>query len=336
MKLHMNLGKNSYDIIVERGILAQMHEYVNVNRKVMIITDDGIPKSYSDCLLKQCENGYRYVIKQGEESKSITVFTAICNELLYHHFSRHDLIIALGGGVVGDLAGFVASAYMRGIDFIQIPTTTLSQIDSSIGGKVAINLDGIKNIIGAFYQPQLVLIDPDTLKTLPKRHYINGLAEALKAGLIYDESLFTLFEHGDIEHDIETIIEKALAVKKDVVEQDEKEKGLRKILNFGHTIGHAIESAYHLQDYYHGECVAMGMLYFISDDTLRKRVLAVYDQLGLPKSAHLDSKQLSMLMRNDKKADGDHIDTIWVDEPGKARIETMTIDQIVSLTEKYL
>ncbi len=333
MKLHMDLGKSSYDIVVERGLLNHIGDYINVNRKVMIISDDGVPRSYCDMLLKQCPKGYSHIVAQGEGAKSLEVFADLCKELLHLHFSRKDLIIALGGGVIGDLSGYVAASYMRGIDFVQVPTTTLSQIDSSIGGKVAINLDGVKNIIGAFYQPKMVLIDPDTLSTLPRRHYANGLVEALKAGLIYDESLFALFEQGDAIADIELIITKALHVKKAVVEQDEKEHGLRKILNFGHTIGHAIESSNHLHDYYHGECVAFGMLYFIRDEAIKQRVISVYKKLGLPRNIPMECEKWLEMIQNDKKADGDLVETIWVDSIGTAHIRPMHLEEIKRLME---
>lgn len=333
MKLHMELGKNSYDIVMERGALAHVSDWIDGSRNVMIVSDDLVPQPYIDLLLAQLPHGVVHVVKHGEQAKSLEVFAEINEDLLKHHFSRKDLMIALGGGVVGDLCGYVAASYMRGIPFIQIPTTTLSQIDSSIGGKVAINFHGVKNIIGAFYQPKLVIIDPNTLATLPTRHYINGLVEALKAGLIYDPGLFALFEHGDIYEDIEAIIEKALRVKKDVVEQDEKEQNLRKILNFGHTIGHAIESSYHLSELYHGECVALGMQYFIKDSQLKKRTLAIYEKLGLASEVPVDSDALIDIIQNDKKADHDQVDTVWVSELGKAEIKAMNLTEIKQVLE---
>lgn len=331
MKIHVDLKENGYDIIMEHGILGKVKDYVDLNRKVMVITDEGVPLEYATNVVAQCAEGYLHVIPQGEDSKSLSVFKEICEDLLEQQFSRKDCIIAIGGGVVGDLSGYVAASYMRGIDFIQIPTTTLSQIDSSIGGKVAINLDEVKNIIGAFYQPKMVIIDPDTLQTLPKRHYINGLIEALKEGLIYDESLFTLFETGDIYKDIDQIIEKALYVKKDVVEKDEKEQHLRKILNFGHTIGHAIESYYHLSDYLHGECVAFGMLYFIENEDIKKRVLAVYDKLGIQASAPYDPDTVYGLLCNDKKAAHGSVSIVKVKEIGKAEIQDMKLEEVRAL-----
>lgn len=327
MKLHIDLIENGYDIILEHGALQHVSDYINLARKVLIITDDGVPETYARTLAAQCKESCIHVIKQGEDSKSFPVFQELCEVLLQHKFSRKDCVIALGGGVVGDLSGFVAASYMRGIDFIQIPTTTLSQIDSSIGGKVAINLHEVKNIIGAFYQPKMVIIDPDTLLTLPKRHYINGLVEAIKAGLIYDASLFELFEQGDIDKHLDTIIYKALCVKKDVVEKDEKELGLRKILNFGHTIGHAIESYYHLSDYLHGECVALGMLYFIDDEALKQRLLSLYKRLGIASTVSYDCEQVYETLCRDKKAGDGSVTIVKVSQLGQAQlIETPLLD----------
>lgn len=336
MKLHMNLDEHSYDIILERGCLKQLRNYIDVNHKILIISDDNVPREYIDTVAAQCPECFIHIVKHGEQAKSLHIFEKICDDLLKHHFSRKDKIIALGGGVVGDLSGYVAASYMRGIDFIQIPTTTLSQIDSSIGGKVAINFNGVKNVIGAFYQPKLVLIDPNTLKTLPRRHYINGLVEALKAGLIYDASLFEMFENKDIDRDIDEIIAKALAVKKAVVEQDEKEQGLRKILNFGHTIGHAIEADNHLHDLYHGECVALGMPYFMSNIQLRERTQAICKKIGLPSKVPAHHANWLSVMRNDKKADHDKIDTVWVHEAGQAVIKQMSLTEIAELLEDTL
>lgn len=330
--LHMDLGINSYDIIMERGGLSHLHTYANLNRKVLILSDEGVPFSYTETIHSQCKESYSYRIPQGEDSKSLTKLEEVCQFLLQNHFSRNDLIITLGGGVVGDLGGFVAASYMRGIDFIQVPTTTLSQIDSSIGGKVAVNLKETKNIIGAFYQPKLVLIDPNTLTTLPKRHFFNGLVEALKAGLIYDPNLFHLFETNSIETCLDEIIYRSLCVKKDVVEQDEKEHGLRKILNFGHTIGHAIESYYHLDTYYHGECVAAGMLFFIEDEQLKQKVIQIYDKMHLPNIQGYSTSKVMELLKNDKKAEHTTVQVVKVKKLGQAVIETMTFEQI----ETYL
>ena len=209
----------------------------------MIITDTGIPMDYASIVASKCKEVYIKVVEQGEGSKSLQTAEEILTEMLNHEFGRKDCVVAVGGGVVGDLAGVVASLYMRGIDFYNVPTTVLSQVDSSIGGKTAVNLGGIKNVVGAFYQPKAVLIDPDTLLTLSERQIVNGLMEALKMGATSEPELFYIFKDGNWKDNIDSIIEKALLVKKYVVEQDEKESHLRKILNFGHTIGHGFESA---------------------------------------------------------------------------------------------
>ena len=247
---------------------------------------------------------------------------------LKERFSRKDLIVALGGGVIGDLSGFVAATYMRGIEFINIPTTTLSQIDSSIGGKVAINLDGIKNCVGAFWQPKMVLIDPDVLATLPQRHINNGLAEALKAGLIRDESLFELFETDDPMEHIEKILYKSLMMKKKVVEIDEREIGVRRILNFGHTIGHGIESYYHLHDVYHGEAVALGMMKMIKDETIRERLHPIYQRLNLKEDIDYDRQQVYDFITKDKKIDGGTLTIVLLRKIGEAYLKDIPTEKI--------
>ena len=260
MKIHMNLQEQSYDILVQRGILESAGEHLNLNRRVLVVTDSGVPAAYAKTLAQQCRESVILTVDAGEGSKSLETFGRLLGAMLDHGFSRKDCVVAVGGGVVGDLSGFAASAYMRGIDFYNIPTTLLSQIDSSIGGKTAINFGGVKNIVGAFYQPKKVLIDPELLKTLPKRQISNGLAEAVKMAMTSDRVLFELFENEDIQSHIDDIIIRSLNIKKIVVEQDEKEAGLRKILNFGHTIGHGIESSGNMSELYHGECVALGLI----------------------------------------------------------------------------
>ena len=180
MTLRMELGSRSYDIVVERGVLKKAGSLLNLNRKCLIVTGAMVPRAYSECIASQCREHLIVTVEPGEQSKSFAIFERLCRAMLAHDFHRGDCVIAVGGGVIGDLAGFAAASYMRGIDYYNLPTTVLSQVDSSIGGKVAINLDGVKNIVGAFWQPRKVLIDPDTLKTLPQRQISNGLAEAIK------------------------------------------------------------------------------------------------------------------------------------------------------------
>ena len=229
--------------MVERGVLQKAGELLDLDRKVLVVTDDGVPAIYAKTILSQCREGVLVTLPAGESTKNFDSFRMLLSKMLEASFTRKDCVVAVGGGVVGDLSGFAAACYMRGIDFYNIPTTLLSQVDSSIGGKTAIDLDGVKNIVGAFYQPKKVLIDPDTLKTLDKRQFSAGMAEVIKMALTSNANLCALIRDSkDPEEDLEEIIVSALQIKKDVVEQDPKENGLRKILNFGHTIGHAIES----------------------------------------------------------------------------------------------
>ncbi|NCC07554.1 MAG: 3-dehydroquinate synthase [Clostridia bacterium] len=321
MKLTMRLKESRYDIIIKNGGLGRVNQLINLNRKVLIVTDDGVPAEYAERVKAQCDEGIIFTVAQGEGSKSIDVFAKLLGAMLENGFSRRDAVIAVGGGVVGDLAGFAAASYMRGIDFINCPTTTLAQIDSSIGGKTAVNLNGTKNIVGAFYQPKLVVIDPETLKTLSARHFAEGLAEAVKAGLIADAELFEMFENDDINEKLEEIIYRSLVVKKNVVEHDEKEIGERACLNFGHTIGHAIESYEKLGGLCHGECVALGMLPMTQNASLRRRMRTVYKKLGLPCSVKYDGDAIFDILKHDKKAAGGEITIVTVKQLGEYALE---------------
>ena len=333
MNIHMNLGINSYDIIVERGILNNASSFLNLNRKVFIITDDGVPYEYAKTLSLGCLESHIEVVPTGEESKSIAVFEKLLKKMLELGFSRGDCVVAVGGGVVGDLSGFVAASFMRGIDFYNIPTTVLSQIDSSIGGKVAVNLGGIKNVVGAFYQPKKVLIDPDVLKTLPERQISNGLAEAVKMALTFSEELFSVFERENPYEYIDEIIVKSLELKKDVVEKDEKESGLRKVLNFGHTIGHAVESDAKLSSLYHGECVALGMIP-MSSVSVRKRLIPVLEKLKLPTRVTCNKENALEALTHDKKVKNGKVSTIYVEKVGSYVIKDTNYGEFEKLIDE--
>lgn len=321
MIIPVNTKGGSYNIVLERGALKKCAEHIDVkNNKVLIVTDSGVPEKHVQAVASCFENSYVHIFEQGEGSKNFNVFQSICRKLLSLGFSRKDAVIAVGGGVTGDMAGFAAACYMRGIDFYNIPTTVLSQVDSSIGGKTAIDLDGIKNIIGAFYQPKAVIIDPDVLETLPKRQIANGLAESIKMGATFDKSLFELFEKDDYMEHIETIIEKSLLVKRAVVQEDEKEAGLRKALNFGHTIGHGIEAAVGLEELYHGECVGLGMLPMCSDD-VRKRIKKALQNVGLPTEFEYSRDKAFDALCHDKKTSGKKVTLVKCDEIGSFYFE---------------
>ena len=333
MKLMVDLKERSYPIFLEKGCTQRLSDVLNTTKKTFVISDEGVPEVWKQRILQQLSDAVLFVVPQGEDSKSFEWYEKALKTMLNHQFHRKDQIIALGGGVVGDLAGFVAATYMRGIDFIQIPTTTLSQIDSSIGGKVAINVDGIKNCVGAFWQPKLVLIDPEVLSTLPKRHFNNGLVEALKAGCIQDAELFQLFEEGDIEQQLEQILLRSLMMKKHVVEEDETEQGLRKILNYGHTIGHAIESCC-MPQYYHGEAVGLGMLMICEDGTIRNRIKNCLNRLECPTEFRFNTEELYEVLTMDKKAGKDTISVVVVDKIGEARTETRSFAQMKELLNR--
>lgn len=335
MTICMNLGANSYDIVVERGALKKANEYLNLNRRVLVVTDSGVPSIYAKTLANMCDKSVIYTMEMGEGSKSIDVFGKLLETMLQNGFSRKDCVVAVGGGVVGDVAGFAASVYMRGIDFYNIPTTLLSQIDSSIGGKTAINFGGVKNIVGTFYQPKKVLIDAELLKTLPPRQISNGLAEAIKMALTSDKDLFELLENGDIDSSIDEIIIRSLNIKKNVVEQDEKETGLRRILNFGHTIGHGIESSTGIKELYHGECVALGMIPMCGD-AVRDRVVAVLKKYNLYRSFPYDWNKIADACFHDKKADGKNVTITVVNEIGGFEIKTLSAAEIINTAKRVL
>lgn len=325
----------SYNIYLERGALNRAGEYFNLDRKVMVITDSGVPAEYAEKVASQCKKAVIVTFEMGEKSKNFDTFKMLLEKLVENNFTRTDCIAAVGGGVVGDISGFVASAYMRGIDFYNIPTTVLSQVDSSIGGKTAIDFMGLKNIVGAFHQPKGVLIDSDTLKTLPKRQISNGLSEALKMSLIADESLFDIFEKKDIQENIDIIIEKSLLIKKYVVEEDVKESGLRKTLNFGHTLAHAIESVNSLENLYHGECVAIGMVPMCSDN-VRARLLPILKKLSLPTEINIKAEDLIEACRHDKKTSGDDITVVYVEKIGSSILKKMGFDEYENLVRKVI
>ena len=332
MTIHMDLKEHSYDILVQRGILKIAGEHLNLNRRVLVVTDSGVPAAYAKTLAEQCKEAVILTVQEGEGAKSLETFGLLLETMLHHGFSRKDCVVAVGGGVVGDLSGFAASAYMRGIDFYNIPTTLLSQIDSSIGGKTAINFCGVKNIVGAFYQPKRVLIDPDLLASLPPRQIANGLAEAVKMALTSDRALFELFEKEEIGAMMDEIIIRSLKIKKSVVEQDEKEAGLRKILNFGHTIGHGIESSGNMAQLYHGECVALGLIPMCAE-AIKPRVCEVLKKCGLYNLIDFDWEKITQAAFHDKKADGDFVTVTLVPEIGSFELRKMKCTQVIDVAK---
>ncbi len=269
-ELVVDLKEKSYSIIIKKGLINELSNEINKvykGKKIFILTDENVNYHYGDKVKDLLiNNGYdvkKMVLKPGEETKSFNTLPKIYNEFLDFKLTRSDLIITLGGGVIGDLGGFAASTFLRGIDFIQVPTSLLAQVDSSVGGKVAVDLDRGKNLVGSFYHPKVVLIDPDVLITLKDKFFKDGMAEVIKYGCIKDLDFFYKLKEfkskDEVLDNIEDIIYTCCNIKRIVVENDEKDKGERMLLNFGHTLGHAIESYYNFNKYTHGEAVGIGM-----------------------------------------------------------------------------
>ena len=329
MIIPVKTDNSSYDIVIGRDILKDAQNLLDLERKVLIVTDSGVPERYAKTIFDLCKNPFLITLPQGEKSKNIEEFQRILYAMLEKEFTRGDCIIAVGGGVVGDISGFAAACYMRGIDFYNIPTTLLSQVDSSIGGKTAIDFGGIKNSVGAFYQPKKVIIDTEVLKTLSHRQLASGLSEAIKMAVTCDENLFSVIENStDIYEDLQRIIESAILIKKSIVEKDPKECGLRRVLNFGHTIGHAVE-ALEKGRLLHGECVALGMPPFCSQE-VKERLLGVLKKYALPTEFSQKDELIPYLM-HDKKLTDKGIITVFSDKIGSFCFRKMTAKEIIRL-----
>ncbi|HEX9060822.1 MAG TPA: 3-dehydroquinate synthase [Clostridia bacterium] len=303
IKVNIDLGERSYPIYITSGYdnLGKCIHSAKIQGKVVIITDSNVDVHQAgrccEALLKEGCEPHKYVIEAGEKSKNLDTVRDIYKFLIGLKLDRQSTIIALGGGVTGDISGFVAATFLRGINFVQIPTTLLAQADSSVGGKVGVDFEGSKNIIGAFYQPKFVYMNVDSLRTLPERDLKSGLAEIIKHGVIKDADFLDYIDYNakkifSFDEDVLQYLAKAnCSIKGSVVEQDEKESGLREILNFGHTIGHAIETISGF-DLLHGECVALGMVaackmavYMeLAEEEVLKKVVGVLDKTGLPVS----------------------------------------------------
>ena len=336
------MNKPCYDIVFEKDFSHLKDEISDLGfdgRKALVVTDSNVDSLYAGEVVNCLEGGtlkvFKYVIPAGEEHKNLDEIRKIYEYLVSEHFDRHDLLIALGGGVVGDMTGFAAATYLRGVAFVQIPTTLLSQTDSSIGGKTGVDLSGIKNMVGAFYMPRLVYMNISTLKTLDDRQYASGFAEVMKHGLIRDQNYYSwlienMYEINDRDPEVlSEMVRRSCEIKKAVVEKDPTEKGDRALLNFGHTLGHAIEK-YMNFEMFHGVCVALGCIAaaFIS----WKRELISMEEyyeirdmfvpFNLPISIDsVDKEKILDLTKSDKKADSDRIRFILLKKIGKAFID---------------
>ena len=305
-----------YPIYLERGSLQKAAALLDLDRRIFIVTDDGVPAEYAAALAAQCREATVYTVPQGERSKSPETLTVLLEAMLRAGLTRGDCVAAVGGGVVGDLAGLAAALYMRGVDWYNVPTTLLAMVDSSVGGKTAVDLGGVKNAAGAFWSPRAVLIDPDVLKTLSPRHWSNGLAEAVKMALTHDAALFDRFEDPVGYGPIEDVVAACLRIKAGVVAADGREAGLRRVLNLGHTLGHGLEAASEGR-LLHGEAVALGMIPLCAPE-VRERLLPVLERLGLPTygSFALDVNAAMEAISHDKKGVDGGIETVTVPEIG--------------------
>lgn len=343
------IASKTYDVKIGKGLLANAaYEIRSVcpdTTVLAIISDDKVYSLYGNNLEKNLKNsGYNvisFIFRNGEQSKSIDTFAEILNFLGENKVTRSDAIIALGGGVTGDIAGFCASCFLRGIRFIQIPTTLLAMVDSSVGGKTAVNLKSGKNLAGAFYQPELVLCDTDVLGTLSQADFADGVAEIIKYGMIRDKALFDFVKNKNISDNIEYVIRKCIEIKAQTVRLDEFDTGERQLLNFGHTVGHAIEKCGNY-DIHHGSAVAVGMIIMsrgaykcgLCDEDYSNELTEITEKYGLPTSVPYSSQELYNITLSDKKRNGNLTNIIVPTNIGNCTIKKVPSEQLSEIIRK--
>lgn len=337
-------GKSKYEILIGDSLLNLAGEYIRkvTNAKTAaIITDDIVDSLYGESVETSLKNSgfdvVKFVFKNGEASKNINTFSDILEFLADNHITRTDVIIALGGGVVGDIAGFAAGSFLRGIDYVQIPTTLLSAVDSSVGGKTAIDLKSGKNLAGLFYSPKLVICDFSTLSTLSDAIFSDGMAEVIKYAVLFDNNFFEFLINENAKKNLESIIEKCVTFKRDIVENDEFEKGKRALLNFGHTIGHAIEkcSSFSIS---HGSAVAIGMAMISksafkmgnSDEDVTEKVIEILKKYDLPFKTEFKASELYEIMLVDKKCDSNFITLILPKKIGECEMVKVSKENLIN------
>ena len=339
-------ASKEYEVLVESGCFENAGNYIKSvypQGKIAIITDNKVGTLYKDALVKDLKvNGFSDVFvfsfPNGEMSKNAKTLIEITEFLAEKNITRSDMLIALGGGVVGDITGFAAAIYLRGIKFIQIPTTFLAAIDSSVGGKTAVNLTAGKNLIGAFYQPELVLCDPSLFGTLEEKYFSDGVAEAIKYGAIMDKDLFEIFENGNIKDDLGKIIVRCVELKNMVVSEDEFDTGIRQLLNFGHTIGHSIEKCSNFE-ITHGHAVATGMSIItrgscalgITPKSDAKRLENLIKKYNLPTECDFSEDDLYVHAISDKKRTGGDITVIVMEKIGKCVLHKIPVENLKEL-----
>ena len=332
--LTVDAKNHSYDILIENHIdIGKKLKEIADKHKVFVVTDDNVYKYHGEFLeksFKDADVSYEIIVlPHGEKTKSLKSAEFLYDKMIDENISRKDYVAAFGGGVIGDLAGFVASTILRGVKFIQIPTTLLSQVDSSVGGKVAVNTKGGKNLVGSFYPPVAVIIDTSTLKTLPEQEFACGMAEVIKYGAIYDKDFFDFLYENDAKKNIEKVIHRCLEIKRDVVNKDEFDTGLRMILNFGHTYGHIVESYYNLEKFNHGQAIAIGMerITKISEkmNLTKKGTLKALEDIFKKYNLHFENIEIpkddgEKILYHDKKSETDFINYIILKQIGKCDV----------------
>ena len=352
--LTVALPGRSYDILIERGLLANAGEYCRKAlpraERLFVVTDSNVGPLYLDRVHAGLEGaGFRvtaHTVPAGEDSKCAARLSELWEAMMAAGLTRTDAVVALGGGVVGDLAGFAAATVLRGVDFVQMPTTLLAQVDSSVGGKVAIDLHHGKNLAGAFWQPKLVLMDPDALDTLDDQTFAAGMAEVVKYGCIKDAAFFDFLEarpsRGELMAEIEHILYTCCDIKRSVVERDERDTGERMLLNFGHTLGHAYELAGHYETWSHGQAVAAGMCAAaklgvklgVTPPEIPARLEGVLSALGLPTAISCTAEDYAAAVGLDKKGAGDSISVILLDKLGRAVPHRMPKAELLAQLEE--
>lgn len=351
--LHVSIPGREYDIVSQPGLLDQAGALLRPilkGKMAAIVTDSNVEPLYAARLARSLHlAGFQAALLEipaGETSKCPEVLAELWEQMMDIGLTRTDAVIALGGGVVGDLAGFAAATILRGVDFVQIPTTLLAQVDSSVGGKVAVDLRAGKNLAGAFYQPKLVIMDPDCLKTLPDRVFSDGMAEVIKYGCIWDRALFdrlrTLRDRKGIMAHIEDITLRCCNIKRQVVEEDEHDTGIRMLLNFGHTLGHVYEKAYHYEKYTHGEAVAAGMVAAanigahlgITPASAQQEIASLLQSYGLPTAISASEQDYRDTLVKDKKSQGSDINLIALTEIGHAQPVKMPQTRLLELVKE--
>lgn len=337
MKLTVNLDENSYPIFIENGIIKKSGEHISQifsGQKIMIVSDDNVFPLYGQQVMDSLKDYecHSLVLPHGEPTKNFQSLPKIYTAMLDAKLTRSDLVIALGGGVIGDLAGFAAASYLRGIKLVQIPTSLLAQVDSSVGGKVAVDLPQGKNLVGAFYQPKMVLIDPDVLNTLPEHFIKDGMGEVIKYGCIKDGSLFDrLCAHSsfeDLKPELPEIIARCVDIKRIVVEADQFDTGERMLLNFGHTLAHTIEQYYNYERESHGEAVGIGMYQItlmaeekgLTGSGCADQIKKALDIYGLPSSCGLPVTDLTKAITLDKKNLNGKLNVVLLKELGSSYV----------------